>query len=194
MCFELFALYVILRAWKNGALYIVGAHYTVCLGEWKFSSVIVGYTDWGKKLDSKLISSPWYYLNANPCLEKKLYFFTLILFNFTILYWFCHISKWICHRYICVPHPEPSSFLPPCTIPLGHPSAPAPSIQYRASNLDWQLISYMIVYIFQCHSPKSSHRPPLPQSSKDCSIHLCLFCCLVYMVIVTIFLNCIYMR
>ena len=23
------------------------------------------------------------------------------------------------------------------TIPLGHPSAPAPSIQYRASNLDW---------------------------------------------------------
>ena len=25
-------------------------------------------------------------------------------------------------------------------IPLGHPSAPAPSIQYRASNLDWQLV------------------------------------------------------
>ena len=30
------------------------------------------------------------------------------------------------------------------SIPLGRPSAPAPSIQYRASNLDWQLISYMI--------------------------------------------------
>ena len=40
-------------------------------------------------------------------------FFFLILFNFTILYWFCHISKWICHRYTCGPHPEPSSFLPP---------------------------------------------------------------------------------
>ena len=25
--------------------------------------------------------------------------------------------------------------------------------------------------MFQCHSPKSS--PPLPQSPKDCSIHLC---------------------
>ena len=27
--------------------------------------------------------------------------------------------------------------LPPHTIPLGHLSAPAPSIQYHASNLDW---------------------------------------------------------
>ena len=29
------------------------------------------------------------------------------------------------------------SLLPPHTIPLGHPSAPAPSILYHASNLDW---------------------------------------------------------
>ena len=43
--------------------------------------------------------------------------------------------------------------------------------------------------MFQCHSPKSSHPRPLPQSPKDCSIHLCLFCCLAYRVIVTIFLN-----
>ena len=98
--------------------------------------------------------------------------------------------------YTCVPHPEPSSLLPPRTLPLGRPSAPAPSIPYCASNLDWQLIPYMILYIFQCHSPKSSHSLPLPlpQSPKDCSIHLCLFCCLVYRVIVTIFLNSIYMR
>ena len=41
-------------------------------------------------------------------------FFNFILFlNFTILYWFCQISKWIRHRYTCVPHPEPSSLLPP---------------------------------------------------------------------------------
>ena len=121
-------------------------------------------------------------------------FLNFILFNFTILYWFCHISKWICHRYTYVPHPEPSSLLPPHTIPLGRPSAPAPSIQYRASNLDWWLVSYMILYIFQCHSPKSSHPLPLPQSPKDCSIHQCLFCCFVHRVIVTIFLNSIYMR
>ena len=102
---------------------------------------------------------------------RKKFFFNFILFNFTILYWFCHISKWICHRYTCVPHPEPSSLFPPPTIPLSHPSAPAPRIQYRTSNLDWRLVSYMILYIFQCHSPKSSHPLPLPQSPKDCSIH-----------------------
>ena len=39
---------------------------------------------------------------------------------------------------------SPSSLLPPRTIPLGHPSAPAPSIQYRASNLDWQLVSQLL--------------------------------------------------
>ena len=50
------------------------------------------------------------------------FFFNLILFlNFIILYWFCHVSKWIRHRYTHVPHPEPSSLLPPHTIPLGHP-------------------------------------------------------------------------
>ena len=118
----------------------------------------------------------------------------ILFFNFTILYWFCHISTWICHRYTRVPHPELSSLLPPHTIPLGYPSAPAPSIQYHASNLVWQLISYMILYMFQYHSPKSSHPLPLPQSPKDCSTHQCLFCCLVHRVIVTIFLNSIYMH
>ena len=37
--------------------------------------------------------------------------------------------------------------------------------------------------MFQCHSLKSSHPLPLPQSPKDCSIHQCLFCCLVYRVL-----------
>ena len=64
--------------------------------------------------------------------KNRLYFFfNFILFNFTILYWFCHISKSICHRYTCVPHPEPSSLLHPHTMPLGHPSSSAPSIQYH---------------------------------------------------------------
>ena len=81
---------------------------------------------------------------------------------FTILYWFCHTSTWICHGCTHVPNPEPPSHLPPHTIPLGHPSAPAPSILYHASNLNWWFISYMILYMFQCHSPKSSHPLPLP--------------------------------
>ena len=102
-----------------------------------------------------------------PCIDEFYFFFNFILFfNFTILYWFCHISTWICHRYTHVPHPEPSSFLPPCTIPLGRPSALAPSIQYCALNLDWRLVSSMILYMFQCHSPKSSHPLPLPESKR----------------------------
>jgi len=40
------------------------------------------------------------------------------------------------------------------TIPLGHPSALAPSVQYRASNLDWHLVSYMIFYMFQVNESK----------------------------------------
>ena len=67
-------------------------------------------------------------------------FFFILFFNFTILYWFCHISTWIHHRYTCVPHPEPSSLLPPHTIPLGHPSAPAPSIQYHGIETLYNII------------------------------------------------------
>ena len=96
--------------------------------------------------------------------------------------------------YTRVPHPEPLFLLPPHTIPLGSPSAPAPSIHYHALNLDWRFVSYMILYMFQCHSPKSSHPLPLPQSPKDSSIHLCLFCYLAYRVIIIIFLNSIYMH
>ena len=93
----------------------------------------------------------------------------------------------------CVPKHEPPSHLPSHSISVGHPHAPAPSMLYSASDIDWQFNSYMIVYMLQCHSPKSSHPLPLPQSPKVCSIHLCLFCCLAHRVISTIFLNSIYM-
>ena len=45
------------------------------------------------------------------------------------------------HGCTRVPHPEPPSCLPPHPIPLGHPSAPAPSFLYPASNLDWWFVS-----------------------------------------------------
>ena len=89
---------------------------------------------------------------------------------------------------------NPPSHFSPYIISLGHPSAPAPSILYPVSTLDWQYVSYMIVYMFQCHFPKSSHPLPLPQTTKVCSINLCLFCCIPYRVIITIFLNSIYTR
>ena len=91
--------------------------------------------------------------------------------------------------YMCSPSwtllPPPSPY---------HPSGSSQctSPKHPVSNLDWQLVSYMILYVFQCHSPKSSHPLPLPQSPKDCSVHLCLFCCFAYRIIITIFLNSIY--
>ena len=107
---------------------------------------------------TSLIHFRW--LKMFPILYFHL-FFNINLFILrrliTILYWFCHTSTWICHRYTSVPHPEPLSLLPPHTIPLGRLSVPAPSIQYHALNLDWRFVSYMILYMFQCHSPKSSH-------------------------------------
>ena len=83
-------------------------------------------------------------------------FILFIYFYFTILYWFCHTSTWIHHGCTRVSNPEPPSHLPSHTIPLGHPSAQAPSFLYPTSNLDWWFLSYMILYMFQCHSPKSS--------------------------------------
>ena len=90
------------------------------------------------------------------CIAGNSFFFFFFLniliyflfFHFAILYWFCHTSTWIRHGCTHVPHPEPPSHLPPHTIPLGHPSAPALGFLYPAQNLDWRFISYMILYMF----------------------------------------------
>ena len=143
--------------------------------------------------------------NISLFFKVHFYFFNFLKFKFIYFNWrlitlqYCigfaihqhesATSTWIRHVYTCSQSWTPPLPPPSPSIPLGHPSAPAPSILYHASNLDWWFISYMILYMFQCHSPKSSHPCPLPQSPKDCSIHLCLFCCLAYRVIITIFLN-----
>ena len=128
-----------------------------------------------------------------------LFFNEFIYFNWrlvTLQYCsgFCHTLTWISHGCTHVPHPEPPSPLPPHPIPQCHPTAPALSTLSHALNLDWWSISHMVIYIFQCYSLKSSHPHLLPQSPKVCSLHLCLFCCLSYRVIVTIFLNSIYIH
>ena len=120
-----------------------------------------------------------------------IYLFIFLLYNIVLV--LPYINMHPPRVYTC--SPSWTSLPPPLyhTIPLGHPSAPALSTLSHASNLDWRFVSHMIIYMFQCHSPKSSHPCPLPQSPKDGSIHLCLFCCLTYRVIITIFLNSIYM-
>ena len=96
------------------------------------------------------------------------------------------------------PHPEPPNLLPPYPIPLSCPRALALSALLHASNLHWSSILHILIYMFQCYSLKSSHLlPPFAfshKSPKVCSLHLCLFICLAYRVIVTIFINSIYMH
>ena len=84
----------------------------------------------------------------------SLLFIFYLFFYFTILYWFCHTSTWICHGRMWVSHPEPH--LPPCTIPPGHPSAPAPSIWYWT----WTGDSFLIWY-HTCFSAIPPNHPTL---------------------------------
>ena len=86
---------------------------------------------------------------------KVVWFFLFFyFFNFKIFNSYMRSQTWT------------SSHLPPHNISLGHPHAPAPSMLYPASDIDWRFDSYMIVYMLECHSPKSSH--PLPLVPHPC--------------------------
>ena len=137
------------------------------------------------------------YKNTKPkfTILTILYYYYYLNYLFILLYNIVSVLPYW-PEYAMGVHVFPILKPPPNSrpIPLGHPSAPAPSILYHPLNLEWRFISHMIIYMFQCHSPISSCPRPLPQSPKDCSIRLCLSCCLTYRVIITIFLNSIYMR
>ena len=107
---------------------------------------------------------------------------------------FCHTLTWVSHGCTRVSPSWPPLPTPSPPHPSGCPSATALSALFHALNLDWRSVSRMVIYMFKCYSLKSSHPRPLPQSPKVCSLYLCLFCCLAYRVIVTIFLNSISMR
>ena len=64
------------------------------------------------------------------------------------------------------PLPPPSLYHLSGSSQCTSPKHPVSCIKPRLA-----FVSYMILYMFQCHSPKSSHPLPLPQSPKDCSIH-----------------------
>ena len=107
---------------------------------------------------------PWWYFSQLSVIFLHNYLLFLLFFYFTILYWFCHTSTCILHGCTRVPNPEPLSHLPPHTIPLGHPSAPAPCFLYPASNLDWRFVSYMIYTCFNAILP--NHPPALRTEPK----------------------------
>ena len=130
-------------------------------------------------------------------------FFFLFFFPFIFISWrlitlqycsgFWHISTWISYGFMCSPSQSP---LPPPSpsYPSGSSQCTSPEHLSHASNLGWWSVSPLIVYLFQCYSLRTSHPQLLPQSLKVCSVHLCLFFCFAYRVIVTIFLNSIYMH
>ena len=98
---------------------------------------------------------------------SPLTFFKLInLFYFTKLYWYCHTLTQICHGCTCVPHPETPSHLSPHPIPLGHPTAPAPSTLYQApciiepaKHIPTSGPLPLHGYLLECSSPESKpHR------------------------------------
>ena len=66
--------------------------------------------------------------------------------------------------YTCSPSSTP---LPPPSSchPSGSSQCTSPEHPLSCIDLDWRFISYMILYMFQCHSPKSSP-PPSPTESK----------------------------
>ena len=108
---------------------------------------------------------------------------------------FCHASTWIHHGCTCVPHPEPPSHLPPIpslwVIPVHQPQASC--IMHQT----WIGDSFHIWY-YTCFNAILPNHPTLTLSHRVqktvCSKHLCLFCCLAYRVIITIFINSIYMH
>ena len=132
-----------------------------------------------------------------PASGSFLFFFSFIFISWrliTLQYCsgFCHTLTWISFGFTCVPHliPPPP---PSPSHPSGSSQCTSPEHLSNASNLGWWSVSPLIVYLFQCYSLRTSHPHLLPQSPKVCFVHLCLFFCFAYSVIVTIFLNSIYM-
>ena len=91
------------------------------------------------------------------------FFKSYLLFNFTILYWFCHILKWSHHRYTCVPHPEPFSLVSPIAslwvVPLHQPQAS--SIAHRT----WTGDSFHVWY-YTCFNAILPNHPTLSLSHR----------------------------
>ena len=121
------------------------------------------------------------------CFFNSYFYFILLYITVLVLpYIDMNPPQVYMHSQTWTPLPPPSLYHLSGSSQCTSPKHPVSCIGHRLV-----IRFFMIVYMFQCHSPKSSH--PLPLSPKVCSAHLYLFCCLAYRVIITIFLNSIYM-
>ena len=113
----------------------------------------------------------------------------ILLYNFVLVLPYTDLNPpWV---YMCSPSWTP---LPPLSPSHPSGSSQCTSPEHPVSCIEPELVIRFIYDSIHVYFPKSFHSLPLPQSPKDCSIHLYLFCSLAYRVIVTIFLNSIYMR
>ena len=119
-----------------------------------------------------------------------IFLFLFLIFNFIFLLYnivlvLPYINMHLPWVYMCSPSrtalPPPSPY---------HPSGPSQctSPKLPVSCIEPGLAIHFLNDIIHVLMPFSQIIPcSLSQSPKDCSIHLCLFCCLAYRVIVTIF-------
>ena len=150
-------------------------------------------------------SSWWTWLKVYQFCLSFIYLFiyfesyVLFCFSFIFISWrlitlqycsgFCHTLTWISHGFTCIS----PSHLPLHTIPgaLGRPRG----IRWRGrweGGSGWGIhVNPWLIHVSCCL--ETSHPRLHPQSPKFCSVHLCLFFCFAYRVIITIFLNSIYM-
>ena len=150
----------------------------------------------------------FYWLERFCLQEMVFFFFMLCLFLFFFpqkqFYLFIYFTLHFCIGFAIHQH---ASAMGVHVFPILNPppaSLPVPSLwvipvhQPQASCIlhrTWTGDSFLMWYYTYFNAILPNHPPlPLPQSPKDCSIHLCLFSCLAYRVVITILLNSIYMR
>ena len=141
---------------------------------------------WKEFVDIACVILALWYLSQNA----TYFFFPCIFISWRLIA--LQYCSGFCHTYIDMNQPwiyrcSPSrSPLPPPSPP--HPSGSSPCTipehLSHASSLGWWSVSPLIVYLFQCCSLWTSHPRLLPQSLKVCSVHICLFFCFEYRVIV----------
>ena len=109
-----------------------------------FPVVMYGCESWTVKKAEHLTIDAFFF----PPMRNVLFVFNFIIIIIILTLQYCIGFAIHQHASATGVHMFPILNPPPHTIPLGHPNAPAPSFLYPASNLNWQFVSYMILYMF----------------------------------------------